>query len=486
MDGHLVLLRTDDHLAGYVPLAKTQWNREHNHRTHRLHTNVPWGIVVHWFGDKENFDKNISSYLRGFDSLRQVDDYITRTSAHFLVGENEPTVGIKSPDAPVSILQTQKPDLDGTPFVASHVSGLDYVAHQERRQYFVRALYQLGYEEPGVHSIVQDWFDAGRTIDPNMCTIAIELTGYDFDNPSRYPPKQQIANAISVIWAVMRRYGISANNIFGHNEIQLNKSDPGKKFMGLIRYLLGAKALLENDPLMNLLVFGNFLAENIDTEGAVAKYFKFVYDYLLMISRPITVYEWEALSGFWFLSDLLNNETSPSLIGNRFVTPLLGNYSSPGRLFMQPTNHEGIDLYSPVSVKDSKGQPVTLVASGICLNTGENDGCCGGKYAIFHHRLSNGSQVLSFYGHLDAMYDLKVGQEYPIRIPIGEINKNQEHIDPFVHFALAYGGTWKTDLKNRPTIPLNAGASWVRDRYLNPFALMSEGFGPSPGSYLAC
>jgi hypothetical protein len=424
--------------------------------------------------------------LRGFDSLRQVDDYETRTSAHFLVGDAVPTISSNASENSIGIIQTQKPDADGTPYVASHISGLDYEAHRARRQYFVRALYQLEFDEPGVHSILQDWFDGGRSIDPNMHTIAIELTSYDFENREHYPTKQKIANAISVIWAVMQRYGITANNLFGHNEIQLNKADPGKKFMALVRYLIGAKALLENDPFMNQLVFGSYLIEELDTLQAVQKYFKFVYDHLLLISKPNRVYEWEGLSGYWFLCDLLDNRPGSTTIGRRYLSPLTGKYSNPGRLFTLPANHEGIDLHRDEITNHVKapleGQAL-LVTNGICIYLGENDGCCGGKLAIFRHRQLNGCQVLSVYGHLDQVYDLNIGTQYPSHYPVGEIKKDHENIDPFLHFAMAYGGTWNTDLKARPSIPQNVGASWIKARYFNPFNLMSGGFGASPGGY---
>ena len=474
--GDLFLLGTKNHLAGRVPLARTQWNLENNYRSDRLYSSVPWGIVLHWYGDKENFDRTIRGYLRGFDSLRQVDDYITRTSAHFLVGDAEPTINLRSPEEPVGIIQTQKPDASGTPFVASHISGLDYEAHKAKGQYFVRALYQLGYEEPGVYSIIQDWFDGGRVIDPNMRTIAIEMTGYDFESTTHYPSKQQIANVISIIWGVMRRYKISANNLFGHHEIQLNKSDPGKKFMGLIRYLIGTKALIDNDPVMNQLVFGNFLGDDQDTLQAVQKYFKFVYDHLLMISRPNRVYEWEALTGYWFLADLLGYLQPLTPLVNLFRPPVTGKYNNPGKLFTLPANHEGIDLYSVTDNKkstDNANQQITLVADGICQYIGDESGCSGGNLAIFRHRQINGGEILSVYGHLDQVSDLKVGEQYPIRYPIGEIHRHNDRLDPFLHFAVAYGGTWSTDLSRNSKLPLNVQATWIRERYLDPWVILS-------------
>ena len=86
------------------------------------------------------------------------------------------------------------------------------------------------------------------------------------------------------------------------------------------------------------------------------------------------------------------------------------------------------------------------------------------------------------YGHLDQVYDLNIGTQYPIHYPVGEIKKDHENIDPFLHFAMAYGGTWNTDLKARPSIPQNVGASWIKARYLTPFCLMDGGHsGPSSG-----
>lgn len=253
----------------------------------------------------------------------------------------------------------------------------------------------------------------------------------------------------------------------------------------MIRYLIGIKALLDNDPLMNKLVFGSFLDDGGDAEKSVQKYFKFVYDYLLMVSKPNHVYEWEGLSGYWFLRDLVEGQPSPTL-GRRFLSPIASKYSSPGRSFTLPENHEGIDLYKDESTI-SKAHPedqALLVTHGQCLYIGEFKGYNGGKVAIFRHRQLSGSQVLSVYGHLEKVYDLSIGVEYPIHYPIGEIMNDHSHTEPFLHFAMAYGGTWDTDLKDRPSIPLNVGASWIKARYMNPLNLMSGGFGSSGGNYI--
>jgi hypothetical protein len=485
-DGRLYLMDSSWKRYGYAPLAPTLWNRENSFLSDRLYKTVPWGIVLHWYGDRENYDKTITGYLRGFNSLREVDGEETRTSAHFLVSGHDPMIESEATEQWFGILQTQKAHPSGTPYVSSHISGLDYEAHKNRKNYFVRAQYQLGFEEPGVRTILQDWFDGGQNIDPNMRTIAIEMTGHDFENRTNFPSKQEIANTISVIWALMRRYNITANNIFGHNEIQLNKPDPGKKFMAFMRFLIGAKAMLENDPRMNELVFGNYLYEQVDTLQATRRYFKYVYDYLLMTSKPRSTYEWEGLSGYWFLTDLLDNKPGLMPVSHRFISPMTGEYSSPGRLYTAPANHEGIDLHRELNTfdhTDPEQSRVSLAADGECIYLGDFTGCCGGRSAIFRHSLGNGSQVLSVYGHLERINAIQPGTTYPISYPLGEIRQDLDHSDPFLHFAMAYGSTWDSDLKDEPAIPLNVGASWIRARYQHPFNLMEGGYGSQRGSY---
>jgi hypothetical protein len=153
-----------------------------------------------------------------------------------------------------------------------------------------------------------------------------------------------------------------------------------------------------------------------------------------------------------------------------------GKYNNPGKLFTLPANHEGIDLYSVTENKKSTNnanQPITLVADGICQYIGDESGCSGGKLAIFRHRQKNGGEILSVYGHLDQVSDLKVGKQYPIRYPIGEIQKYSDHLDPYLHFAVAYGGTWITDLSRNSKLPLNVQATWIRERYLDPWVILS-------------
>ena len=37
-----------------------------------------------------------------------------------------------------------------------------------------------------------------------------------------------------------------------------------------------------------------------------------------------------------------------------------------------------------------------------------------------------------------------------------------------LHFAVAYGAAWETDLNRHPFPLLNAGSTWIRARYMDP------------------
>ena len=72
--------------------------------------------------------------------------------------------------------------------------------------------------ESPINPVLKDIFE-GPEIDPNFRTISIEIVGSDFDNHENYPSDQKIANTLSVVWAVMERYGIRASDVLGHHEI---------------------------------------------------------------------------------------------------------------------------------------------------------------------------------------------------------------------------------------------------------------------------
>jgi len=477
MDGYLALEGSDNYLAGRIPTAQTQWNKERSSPRDRLDRRLRWGIVLHWYGDRENFDRSLRGYLRGFDSLRTVDDYITRTSAHFLVGNQPVDINSDPQKSEISILQTQVPDSDGTPFLASHLMPLDHLAHKNQKQYFVRALYTLSNQGLGPYTILQDFFD-GPQSDPNYRTIAIENCGFDFEHAEHAPSSQQIANVIGLVWAIMKRYHIFATDIFGHNEIQLGKADPGKKFTALIRILIAVKSLLEGEWDMLQLVFGPFACNTLDLRSVVERYFNFVRDYLVLVGSKLDVYEWEANSKYWFIWRHLSSSKLDLKPFDTLVPPILSTDLRIERAFLQPENHSGVDIYQfKQGAHRQRTLPAIaqLPADGICLFTGKGDECLPGSTAIFRHFQPDGAQILTIFGGLSQVGDLQNGQTYPQGYRVGQAEAPKAYLDSLLHYAVAYGATWDADFQHNTHMPLNAGPRWINERYIDPVKIYGPG-----------
>ncbi len=46
-------------------------------------------------------------------------------------------------------------------------------------------------------------------------------------------------------------------------------------------------------------------------------------------------------------------------------------------------------------------------------------------------------------------------------------------MERFLHFAVAYGATWETDLSQSTDLPMNAKPEWIKERFLDPLAYLS-------------
>jgi hypothetical protein len=450
-----------------VPIFPTEWNKGHSRRWDKLSSKYPWGIVLHWFGDKENYDRTIPGYIRGFDSLREIDGESIRTSAHFVVSDADPELKDVQNGKAVGYIQTQNPAEDGTPYIAAHLQGLDYLGYRQGQQYFVNALNILSRQDPLNRHFLQDLYQ-GPQIGPNRRTIGIEMSGYHFDNPDHTPNAQQTANVLGLIRALMIRYNIPARNLLGHHEVQIGKPDPGKKYLTLIRYLLGVMALVDADPLFRSLVFESYTDLSQSPLRTTWRYFKFVRDYLVLISMPKHVYEWEAQSKYWQFVERLGGASRALLPADQFFRPLEIETSLRGSIFTDPSSHEGVDLFDQNSKDSAAGLPVRLITQGVCLYVGRSHGEHSGLRAIFRHRQPDGAEILSIYGHLLNSNDLIVGKPYKAGYPLGISDQLSDHYDPFLHFAIGYGATWETALRQNPNIPLNAGYHWVRQHFLDP------------------
>jgi hypothetical protein len=86
--------------------------------------------------------------------------------------------------------------------------------------------------------------------------------------------------------------------------------------------------------------------------------------------------------------------------------------------------------------------------------------------AMFRHYQRDGARVITVFNHLHQMANIQAGMWYPSGTQLGMVEHNRQH--RFLHFAIAYGATWETDLRMNPDIPRNVGPTWIRQRYLDP------------------
>ena len=96
---------------------------------------------------------------------------------------------------------------------------------------------------------------------------------------------------------------------------------------------------------MNNLVFGQFVKEDNNLLNAVKRYFKFVRDYLVLVSFPARVYEWETWSKYWYVLDRISGNQGGEYEISEVCFPLQSANTYLGNLFLDPENHEGIDIY---------------------------------------------------------------------------------------------------------------------------------------------
>ena len=262
----------------------------------------------------------------------------------------------------------------------------------------------------------------------------------------------------------------------------MNKPDPGKKLMALMRYLVGIQALVSQDELLRQLVFGEIYRQVHDKTAAVIQYFDYVRQYLLLTGAPSLVSDWEAISKYWFFWDQLNDNPERFPLVGEYCYPIAGETVVNGYDYLDPPNHDGVDIHYPIRQRgfNTAGHAeVYLIGSGRCLYKGEVQDCHHGRMAIFLHRQPDGAQFLSIYGHLSQFSDVAVGQDYPVGYRIGTVVNNGSDCGNFLHFAIASGAVWDETLSRHPTIPLNGGPYWIKQRYFHPLEFLAQRIGKS-------
>ncbi|MEK6256631.1 MAG: N-acetylmuramoyl-L-alanine amidase, partial [Chloroflexota bacterium] len=460
--------------------ARTEWNKQHVNPKDKLHNHEEWGIVLHWFGDKDHHGLRLPGYLAGFDSDKIVGEQVTQTSSHFLVGDDEVDREDSHDGYSVGIVQTQVPTVDGMPYVSSHLLEAPYKVAGVEENYFMKATNELVFGKPMLKPILPNLYKR-PSIDPNLVTMSIEIAGSDFDNEDHYASMTKIANVVSLVAALMKRYQISGINILGHHEFDLEKADPGKNFLGLIRMLIGLLALKRNDEELIELVFGQFIDTKKQLSDGIKDYFQFIRDYLLLVSDPAKVFVFEKYSKYLLVREALNNGGNNEIsIAGSFIFPVHG----AGRISevnnLAQNNHAGLD----VGLEDETAggvanlvKHIQLIGDGNCIHLGESNDGHWGKTIMFRHRLADASEIISIYANLIDIEELAVGGFYSKGSEIGSAAVRDGLFPGFLHFSIAYGGTWETDLDNRPFVPATVSPTWIRQRFMDPVEFYENMYG---------
>jgi hypothetical protein len=168
--------------------------------------------------------------------------------------------------------------------------------------------------------------------------------------------------------------------------------------------------------------------------------------------------------------DQLSGMKSSESIMKESHFPILGETTNPGSWFLDPDNHEGIDIYQAGNANRFLKHTASayLVTNGTCVHLGENRGFHHGKMAIFRHRQPSGSELLTVYGHLEAFGDIEIGKYYSAGHHLGSVGGLADGTHAFLHFSTAYGATWDTHLRHNSNVPLSANAKWVKRHYIDP------------------
>lgn len=274
---------------GRVELLETQWNQKHFDRWYRLRPEHPWAIVLHWDGG-QNYPRSLAQLVNGLNhSGNIVTGSESENSAHFGVGPAEPAIADGDISAPVSIAQLQRPWMDGTPLLASH---LHHTVGTQKQRLGTPGQVLFLMQEIGIQSTLVD-IHLGQRLDPNFRTLAVEITGkkFDLDYPQNLPNPQLIANLLSLVRALMLAYGIRAWDVVGHLELQGDKPDPGKLFMAYIRFVMGILALQENEVSLRRAVFGEYQSRR-QLHRSATSYFEQLDQFTQQITRPDQYQAW--------------------------------------------------------------------------------------------------------------------------------------------------------------------------------------------------
>ena len=302
-----------------IPVDQTNFNKKFLDLLYRYHnpgwrfvSDQPIGLAWHWFGDRPT---DAARWYPNGTAREYIEGGLCGdNSVQFVVGDGVPEPGQKALDKKLSIVQAEFPDYQGNWIISAHIVQVDRSLQTTHQQYYCRAyqslLKEYGFSDCLTGTIIQRLYQPGFNDKPNKQLVGIEIQGCLFNDPISFPSPQKLANVLAVSLAIIKRNRISspAFNAYGHGELDLLKSDPGKNFVLGMKILIGISALVSGDDELKDLVFGPFtLGGKITKEKAVANYFSFVKNYFSITASPHSyVYYWLRFFEFENIQELVS------------------------------------------------------------------------------------------------------------------------------------------------------------------------------------
>ncbi len=385
--------------------------------------------------------------------------------------------------------QTKEPGAEKTPLVIWNLRQIDWEYYARNGQPYVRSAYRIsrnsGYS--GFDSVLVTLHEVKIGIHRRAIVIKVDEQLEDGD--SQELSNELTTNLLSLLWS-LRIYGISPWEILDSLEIYGpngdHTQDLGIQTATQLRYYLGVLALVQGSEEDRELYFGPFMEEGLDREKAVENYFKALRQYLMMLSTPQEIQQWDRATGYWSLDDTLFETGELLPVANHFAYPVPVEIKTPGGYqhlaaeFDKEGNKKGTfhigEDFNIANGNQDKGHPFSAIGAGQVVYAGYVYNGLG-NLIIIRHRLPDGSQVYSRYAHLEDSY-VEMGQMVrPLEI-IGTIGRSGRGNDPdfyaHLHLDLAYEETYERFLVTDPGYYFNESWEAVDRYFLDPLEFIRQ------------
>lgn len=294
-----------------------------------------------------------------------------------------------------------------------------------------------------------------------------------------------LTKTLSLIKA-LGKYNISPWQVVSNLEIYgFNRDlryDIGVPNMIKLRHYMGLWALSGQDNKFKKQVFGDFIKDSEGLDSAVKRYFAANREYLLLLTKPKDVQEWDAETKYHsFKDDLDKKPDFPT--ADEFVRPVKHN-SGGGYHFGEQIHdkddpnkllglfHTGYD-FNVGGGDDDLGLPFWPVANGEVVYSGfVHNGL--GNIVIVRHRLPSGSEIYSRYCHLNDRFAKTVGQVVTPHDIIGTIGMSGGQKYAHLHVDICYSATYEMYMKDRPWFYPSGSKQEVEKYFIDPIKFIDS------------